>query len=384
MAHAKLRTHIVPSLTSVRSVIFVALCFGAITNAQTQDRQKPSGDESWTASGDTTAPNANPSRVIESHSKSGNRTVDKRRVDVLGLNGSYRPSGETETETIQVDASTMRTIVRSYRWDENGQKILAHVTEENSRSTAGGDTHLERKTSAADVNGNLRVVGREIEDTKQLSPGVEETKNTLYQADSYGGFSQTQQTQELKTHRAGDSVEVKTTTRLPDGNGNWKVSKVTEKTVKDDGKNLTTEESVSHSDLEGRLYETKRTISKEGETPTGEKKKTVEVYTISAPAYTDGAMHLNQRVTTVQKRDSNGEVTEQRVEEPSIGNPSDAPKVAGKAKYVVKYAGPATQETRTTERRDANGNFNVSAVETQKSTQPPPPPPNSPAPPNKP
>jgi len=365
-------------------MISVALCAATAVGLHAQDQQKPSGDESWAITKDNKATNGNPSRTTESHLKIGNRTVDKQRVDVLGLNGSYQPSGEAETETIQIDTSTTRTIVRGYRWDENGQRILVQVTEQNSRTTAGGDTHIESKTSAADVNGNFRVVRREIEDTKQISPGVEETKNTVYQADSYGGFSQTRQTQELKTRGADDNVAVKKTTLIPDGNGGWKVNEQTEKTIKDDGTHRSTEERVSRSDLDGKLYDTGRTVTQEVETPAGEKKKTVETYSIYGVGYTSGGMVLNQRLTTTTKKNgSGGETTEQQFEQPAIGNPGDGPKVLGKTKYVVKYAANGTQQTKTVETRDASGKFNVDSSETQKSTQPPPPQ-KPPAPPDKP
>jgi hypothetical protein len=124
-------------------------------------------------------------------------------------------------------------VVRSYQWNGNGRRILAQVTEEDSRATASGDVRMERKTSNADLNGNFQVVRREVADTRKISPDVQETESTVYQPDSYGGFAQAQQTQELKTHRADGSVSVKRTTLMPDVNGNWRVSDVMEKTIKD-------------------------------------------------------------------------------------------------------------------------------------------------------
>lgn len=337
--------------------------------APAQDASQSSSDESWTATRQTTVANTNPSRTTESHNKSGNRTVDKQRMEVLGPNGRYQPSSETETETVQVDATTTRTVVRTYTWDGNGKRTLAQITEEESRATASGNAHVERKTSHADVNGNFQVVQREVADTKKISAGVEETKSTVYRPDSDGGLTQTVQTQELKTRGADDSVAVKRTTLLPDGNGNWGVSDVTEKTIKDDGKSRTTEERISRADSEGRLYETSRTVSKEAQIATGEKKKTVETYSVYVPGYSDGSMHLDQRVTTIQKKDSGGEITEQQIEQPNAGNPSDSPRVTVKTKYVVKYAAPGTQHTKTVEVRDGGGNFYVVSVETQKSDQ---------------
>jgi hypothetical protein len=257
-------------------------------------------------------------------------------------------------------------VVRTYTWDGNGQRTLAQIREEESRATASGNAHVERKTSNADVNGNFQVVQCEVADTKKISADVEETKSTVYRPDSDGGLTQTVQTEELKTRGADDSVAVKRTTLVPDGNGNWGVSDVKKKTVKDDGKSRTTEERISRADSEGRLYETSRTVSKEAEIATGEKRKTVETYSVYVPGYSDGSMHLDQRVTTIQKKDSGGEITEQQIEQPNTGNPSDSPRVTVKTKYVVKYAVPGTQP-KTVEVRDGGGNFYVVSVETQKS-----------------
>lgn len=361
-------------MVAMKSASFAASCLLTAVLLSAQDPQKGSGDESWTNTTEKSEQNVVPSRTMESHAKSGNRTVDKQRVEVLGPGGRYQPFTETETETIQVDATTTRTIVRAYQWNGTGQKILSQVTEENSRSTAGGDTRTERKTSNADVNGNFQVVQREVLDSRKLSSGAEETKSTVYRRDSYGGFTQVGQTQELKTRGADDSVAVKKTTLIPDGNGNWKVGSVAEKTIKDNGKNRTTEERLSSPDLDGRLHEGSRTVAKETESVSGEKRSTVEVY--------DGGSQLNRRVSKTYKKDSNGEATEEQTEQPNPGNPSDTPKVTGRTRYVVQYAGPGTQQSKTVEIRNSNGNSQVVSVETQKSTQPPapPPPPKSDAP----
>jgi hypothetical protein len=368
MAFAKLQTRIVPSAPRLLmySMLSIALCGGVAACLQAQ---QSGSDESWTTTKEIAAPSTNPSRTTESHSKSGNRTVDKQRMEVLGTDGRYLPSSETETETVQVDATTTRTVMRTYTWDGNGQRKLSQITEEDSRTTASGEAHVARKTSNADVNGNLQVVQREVAETRKMGPNVEETKTSVYRPDSYGGLTQTSQTQELKTRGADDSVEVKSTTLLPDGNGNWGVSAVTEKAIKDDGKNRTTEERISRADSEGRLHESSRTVSKEAETATGEKSKIVETYSSYVPGYSDSGMHLDRRVTTTQRKDSGGEITEQQIEQPNQGNPSDSPKVTLKTRYVVRYATPGIQKTKTVEARDGNGNFNVVSVETHKSDQ---------------
>jgi hypothetical protein len=243
------------------------------------------------------------------------------------------------------------------------------VLEEDSRTAPTGNTRVERKISSADVNGNLQVVRRETADTTKISPDVEATESAIYHRDSYGGFTQVEQTEVLKTRRADDGVAIKTMTRLPDGSGRWKVTDVTEKLIKDDGPNRTTEERVSRSDLEGRLFQTSRILEKDRETTTGEIRRTVENYSLYAPGYFDNSLHLNQRIKATLKKDWTGEITGQQIEQPAAGNPSDGPKVIAKTKYVVTYAATGTQKTKTVENRDANGKFKTVLVETEESTQ---------------
>jgi hypothetical protein len=354
----------------VRSTISVILCLGSAVWAQAQDAQPKNTDESWKATTQSSVDYSNPARTTESHTKSGNRSVDKKSVEVLGPDGRYQPDSDTETETIQVNPTTTRTVARTYRWDANGRKYLMQVTEEEARSSASGDAHVVRTTSNSDVNGNLQVVQRAVEDTRKTSPNAQETKATVYLGDGNGGLIPSLRTQELQTSGADHSVEVKKTTLVPDANGNWEVGEVKEKTIKEDGKNRTTEERVSRPDLEGRLSEVSRTVGKETETAAGEKDSTVDKYSTDIPGVAgDGSLHVKQRVTTVEKKDSDNQITEQQFEQPTPGNPSDGLQVTAKTKYTVHYAASGTQQKKTIQTRDASGNFSAVSAETEKSDQ---------------
>jgi hypothetical protein len=83
-------------------------------------------------------------------------------------------------------------------------------------------------------------------------------------------------------------------------------------------------------------------------------------------------MHWTQKVTTLQKKDSGGETTEQRVEQPNPGNPSDGPQVSAKTTYTVRYSASGSDKTKTIQAPDGNGNFKMFYVETRKSDQVPP------------
>jgi hypothetical protein len=356
----------------VKSMIAVILCVGSAVCAQAQDAQPNNKNESWTATMQSSVGSTNPSRTTESQVTSGDRTVDKLSVEELGPNGRYEPDYETEKETVHVNATTTRTEVRTYKWDVNGQRNLVGVTKEEAKSSEGGDAQVVRTTLSSDANGNLQVMQREVADTRKISPNAQETKTTFYLLDGNGGLTPSLQTHELQKRSADKTVEVKKTTLAQDSNGNWKVGEVKESTIKEDGKNRTSEERVSSSDSEGRLSEVSRTVDNETETAAGEKSNTVVTYSTEVPGLApDGSLHLNRRVTTVQKRDPGGKTTEQQVEQPNPGDPNAGLQVSTRTKYIVQYGGSGTLQTKTIQVRDVNGTLNVDAVETQKSDQVP-------------
>ena len=354
----------------IKLIISVIFCALAPVCAQAQNAQPSGTTESWTATTQTSLQNTSPSRTTDSHVRSGNQTVDKQIVEALGPNGRYQSSSETEKETIHVDATTTRTVVRSYSWDVNGQRDLQQVKEEEARSSASGDVHVIRTMSESDGNGNLQVIQREVADTRKISPDVQETKTTTYLPNGNGGLTPSLQTQELQKRIAGHRVEVKKTLLQPNSSGNWEVAEAKETTLKEENKNRTSEERISRPDSEGGLSEVSRTVGKETENSAGEKNTTVETYFTNAPGVAaDGSLRLNWQVTTVEKTNAGGRTTEQQGKQPNPNDTNGGLQVTTKTKYTVRYAASSTEETKTVQERDINGAFNVVSAEARKSNQ---------------
>ena len=166
MAPSQRENRVAVSATNLllTSMISAILCAGSAVCAEAQDAQ-PNTNESWTATTQTSADNASPSRTTESHVKSGNRTVDKQRMEVLGPDGRYQPDSDTEKETIEVNATTTRTVVRTYRWDANGRRYLVQVMDEaaqklSKRRYSSGTARLQRIPIACQDWRNLQLVQR--------------------------------------------------------------------------------------------------------------------------------------------------------------------------------------------------------------------------------
>jgi hypothetical protein len=345
------------------------LCSGLLLRAQTSDSQAGDANQSWRVTRDSQSDNLNPTRTRESHTQSGNRTVDNQSVERRGANGDFEAYQDIEKTTVQVNATTVRTTTRTYGRDADGAKTLIQVTEEEARALPGGGSNLVRTTSNPDADGNLQLVQRQIEETKKISKDVEETKTTVMLPSINGDLAPAMKTQERRERSANDTVVSQKTTSLADGTGNWQVSEIRQATSRQEGKERTKEERISRPDGEGKLLEISRTVSKESENAPGEKRDTVETYSVDVPGSPrDGSMHLVERTTTAQSTSSTGQQsTAQQVERPDPGDPGAGVRVSIRTDDAVRPGSSGAQATQTIQLLDANGDFDVVSVDTAKS-----------------
>jgi hypothetical protein len=274
-----------------------------------------------------------------------------------------------QKETVKVDATTERTIERTFSRDADGRKTLVQVTQEEKRTLPGGEVKIERTTSDPDTNGGLQVVRRELENTRQLDPNVQETKTSVFTPDSNGGFAMSVQSQERQTKSADKSVAFRKTTSVPNSNGGWQVSEVREGTIKDDGNNRTKEERVLRPGTDGNLSVAERTVSKESANTAGDKRESVETYSTDVPgSASDGSLQLNQRITRVHRKgDDAGQSSEEVVERRNPGQPAEGLEVTQKTIDIVRpgFDG-TTRQTRTEQSLDGNGSLGIVSVDTRK------------------
>lgn len=363
---------------AVRVVSFFLLLWAAQLQVWAQatnpsDTQSADTNKSWNTTSEQKDPSGSysPTRTSESHTQRDGRMVDKQTVDLRGPDGRYQAYRDTEKESVRVDATTVRTVERTFGRGPDGQRTLIQVREEETRTLPGGDQKVTRTTSNPDANGRLQVVQRELQETKQNGPDVQNTKTTVFTPDMNGGFSPALQTEERNTRKNSSSVEFHKSTLLPDGNGGWQLQEVREGTINEDkDKSRTKEERVLRPGSDGNLSLVERTVSKETESASGEKRQSVENYSTDVPGGSpDGRLRLNQRIITVRRTGADGgEVTEQQVEQRNPAAPGESPRLTQKTIDIVRPGmGDTANETRTIQSLDGNGNLGTVWVDTSKT-----------------
>lgn len=327
---------------------------------------------SWTAtsSGGSSGDNVNPFRTHTTHSEQNGHIVDRQIIERLGPNGNYELFQEIERESIRVDSTTVRTLERSFSRNPDGQRVLTQVTEGESQFTSNGAGKSVRTTSNPDGNGVMRVVRREIEETRVFGPDLRERTTTALAPDINGGFQPTLRVEERQKLVNGEVVESRAATQVPDGHGRWQVTEVRERNSIPSGKKgASQEERTLRPDPDGKLAVVERTVTRSSESA-GEKTQTVENYSTTLPGTSpDGHLHLKQRTTTVQRANAGGgRTTETQVETRSAGQPGDGLRVSTRSVEVTRLGSDGRiHQQRTIEMTGSNGSLGTVWVDTGKT-----------------
>ena len=368
--------HPVSSALRLGQILLITICahFAPSLFAQTSDSTiTDQRNTSWTATTDLKSgdllPTRIPVRIIESHRQIGNQTFEERSVQFQGVAGHRAPFQDIDTESMQVDGTTVRTTVRTFGRDVNGGKSLIQVTKEEKHSLPDGDSTVLRTTFNADANGNLQPVQHDMVEIKMISKDVEETNTTVMLPNINGGLAPVFRTTELQKQHGDGTTEAQKTTLLADGAGKWELSETRQVTTSLEGANRTAEERVFRSDAEGKLAEVSRVVTKESANGSGEKKQTLETYSVDLPGGPrDRSLHLVERATTAQRTGATGEqVTEKKVEQLNPGNPSSGLRLSVLVNDKMVPGPSGEHSTVTIRARDSNGSFGIVSVSTTRS-----------------
>lgn len=342
-----------------------AVLFAVSLRAQTPD----SNTSSTTTTESENSENVGPVRISTSHTQNGNRSLDTQSLQRLGSDGNFLPYQDVEKETVNVDASTVRTTTRTFVRNADGAKTLFQVSEEEKHTSPDGDSKVVRTTSNAGTNGDLQLVQRDVEETRKTGTDALETKTITY-LPGIDGLAAAMQIDELQNRVGAHALEVQKTTLLSDGAGGWQVGEVRKSTVTEKDKSSSSEEQISRPDSDGKLMEISRTVRTESQAGPGQKQETQNTYSIETPGVApDGKLHLVQRITTDQQTNSNGEqTTRKQIAQPNPGNPSAGLQVTTSTTNTVIPGSSGAQATLTISARDANGDLDTISVDTTKAS----------------
>lgn len=363
-------------MKAVRKTLFAAtlliLVLGLPAAAQTasdQTSDSPQSSNSTSKLQDQSGA-ANPTRLIQSHQQEDGRTVDIQTLQRQSINGGTEVYGQTETETVKVNATTTRTTTRHFVTNSDGQKVLNGVTVEDKRELPDGAENVLSTVSRPDADGKLQVTQREVQQSEQTGPGVRTTNTTVLLPGPDGALAPSTQTHEVQKQLQPGMIEYTRSLSLRNGDGNWQVNEVRQGTIQKSGSTETKQENVSRLNQDEQMAVVEKTVSKETKSD-GEQRKEVQKFSTmmgDATSYPDGQMHLDRQLTTVTRTGPGGEqVTEQQVNERSPAAPDEGLRPSQRVLDITRPGLEGVkQQTVTIELASPNGGMNVVWVNTGK------------------
>ena len=167
--------------------------------------------------------------------------LDKVSLQRLGSDGHFEAYQDIETETVQVNSTTVQTITPGLWSGRCRSKVIAADDRGSQTQVLPDGSRTVRVVSAPDSDGRPQPTQSEISKTKKISPGVEETKATVMLPSTSGGLAPAMQIEERR-QRTGNNTEFKKTTQLLDGGREWQINEVQQGTITQEGNGRTTEE----------------------------------------------------------------------------------------------------------------------------------------------
>lgn len=358
-------------MKAVRNLFTTAL--GLALLAMPALAQQSDSDQSWRTTGNLQdqAGTSNPTRLTQSHQVEDGKTVDVQTLQTQGINGGTELYGQTETETVKLNATTTRVTTRHYVTGSDGQKVVNSVSVEEKRELPDGGESVVRTVSSPDANGSLQVTRREIEKTVQSASDERTINTTVLLPGPDGSLAPSTQMHEVQKQLQPGTTQYTKSVSFQDGSGNWQVNEVRKGTIEKVGHTETKQESVSRLNADGKMALAEKTVSKETTTD-GEQRKQVQTFSTSmdgVTAYPDGGMHLDRLVTTVTRTGADGQqVTTKNVDQRSQAAP-DAP--LRPAQRVIDITRSnlegVKQQTETIESANPNGGMGVVWVDTKQT-----------------
>jgi hypothetical protein len=327
----------------------------------------PNANQSSTTSSQSDGSNGNnPSRTTQSHTKSGNRTVDKKTIEVLGPDGQYQPYLTIETEQIQESPTVTRSITRTYNPGPDGHVSLTQITEAETRNS-GDNSRTVQTTSNPGYDGNLHVTERRVSTTTKGTDS-QQTQTSIFVPGVNGDLAPSMQISEQQKNGADGDIQTKKTTLLPDTNGAWQVFEVREQTEKGGAQNKSKDDRVSRRDFQGNVSTASEVITQEKKSG-DQVTSTTQTYSIDAPGTArDQSLRPVQTSTTVQKTEAGRTVTEQKIVQPDPGEPDFNTSMT--TTDIVVKGNSGSEETITVTAQNPDGSPSMVSLETKKSDQP--------------
>jgi hypothetical protein len=311
-----------------------------------------------------------PSRSVQTRSESGSREVVVETSEAPDVEGRLAPIQEVVMETIRTAPNTAQTRRDVFGFAADRRRRLFETTESLRETQANGDSSAVHNTRAQDLNGGLRLMSRQMEQTRSTAPDVRQTDTALLAPDLNEALRETERIEYTERRINPGVVRHDSTHLVRDLNGGWQPIETRRGEAREIGASeRIEEETIQRRDINGKLAVDERTVTRRSNA-NEQDRVVIETHARYADGLplSDSRLVLSQRVhrTTTATADG-GRYTVEEVEGRSGVAPNDPMRVIRRTVTTVRQIGTDRWVTeRQVFERDVNGRLRLVINETEE------------------
>jgi hypothetical protein len=313
-----------------------------------------------------------PWRTVRTASRTGDRDTVTESEQAAGTDGRLVPVRETQAEIMRA-GSVVRTSAETSGFGISGQRYPLETRDSIEDGSASGRVLRTDTTQRLDINGRLAISERSTEESS-VTPEGRRSERTIRRPDLDRRLRAQERTEHTERRVAPQAVRTTTTELGTDLDARWQVLEVRDREERTTGSISETAETVRRPDLNGRLSERERRISR-STVGNGREDLLVETFMDDGGRYVSRPTirhTLTQRLrrTTTPGADGGRQVVEE-VEERSLVASEEPLRLVRRIVTTVRPTGTGRWRTeRQAFDRDLNGRLIPTVLEIEESTEP--------------
>lgn len=263
-------------------------------------------------------------------------------LDRLKLGSEYGSASEAEKETVPLGSDGTRTTVKIYDRDVNGNRRVIETVVEEVQNLPGGRTNATRTTSRRDVDGRLKPIRRDTQETVPTGTNAYQTTTTIQVPGSSGSLARAEQIIQKEQAKGENQVEIDRIHMLRGVSGNWETNDRRVSTTRKTGDQFSTDEAVYRYDTNGKYQIDRQLSSRQWRDSQGREQREVSTYRSDL----SGRLNLDTRTRISKEALADGTTqTTQSLEQQNPAAPSEGLRVVERITEYVRLTGGDKRES---------------------------------------
>jgi hypothetical protein len=283
-----------------------------------------------------------PFRWIEASGETEGVRLVTGTLERLKLGSEYGSASEAEKETVPLGSDGTRTTVKIYDRDVNGSRRLIETVIEEVRNLPGSRTDATRTVSRRDVDGRLKPIRKDTQQTVPTGANAYQTTATIQLPGPSGSLVQAEQIIQKEQAKGENQIEIDRIHMLRGGSGSWETNDRRVSTTRKTGDQFSTDEAVYRYDTNGNFQLDQQLSSRQWRDSRGREQRELSTYRSDL----SGRLNLDARTRISKETLPDGSAqTTQVLEQQNPAAPSDGLRLVERITEYVRLTGGEKRES---------------------------------------